>query len=288
MCVEGRCLNPPREDGDSKDWDDPDLDINEEEDTSCLTGFAWNPFLQKCVLETSDEDRYEADESSSTPDEEEKETEIEGEETCIPASHASFECHSGDVYWLDSCGDREEKKESCGQGCLFNECRSPLECANGICFDPSSGLHWQMSPGFGSPQDAALNCTMIGSGWRLPNISELRTLVRFCEEIEIGGICNIKDLCTSCGIGEEDVCVDFFLCGGACSPTSCPDDGGPGINHCYWMEELGGDCSLSYISSSTFDFSFGTTVTYYLGIDFLKGNLVSMLLNNYGNWRCVR
>lgn len=42
---------------------------------------------------------------------------------CI--SHYSYSCYSNDVYWYDSCGNREEKKQECGTGywrCCNNNC----------------------------------------------------------------------------------------------------------------------------------------------------------------------
>ena len=39
---------------------------------------------------------------------------------CIPRDYK--DCYDNDVYWFDSCGVREEKKEECGEGCLNGEC----------------------------------------------------------------------------------------------------------------------------------------------------------------------
>ena len=49
---------------------------------------------------------------------------INGEEFCIVCvSHASFSCYDNDVYWYDSCGNREGKREECGNpGCVGGEC----------------------------------------------------------------------------------------------------------------------------------------------------------------------
>lgn len=35
--------------------------------------------------------------------------------SCV--SHDSYKCYSGDIYWYDSCGDIEDFKESCSEGC---------------------------------------------------------------------------------------------------------------------------------------------------------------------------
>ena len=43
-------------------------------------------------------------------------------EGCLP--HASYACDVGDIFWFDSCGTREERKESCGtDGCGGVSCR---------------------------------------------------------------------------------------------------------------------------------------------------------------------
>jgi hypothetical protein len=44
--------------------------------------------------------------------------------------HASFKCDSGHVYWYDSCGNKQEKKEYCEYGCSDNTCIQPA-CTEG-------------------------------------------------------------------------------------------------------------------------------------------------------------
>jgi len=48
--------------------------------------------------------------------------------TCIACvSRNTFACFDNDVYWFDTCGDREEKKEECGSGgCEDVACLQPL------------------------------------------------------------------------------------------------------------------------------------------------------------------
>jgi hypothetical protein len=36
---------------------------------------------------------------------------------CYASAHDSFECHDGDIWWYDSCNDRETIKEHCDNGC---------------------------------------------------------------------------------------------------------------------------------------------------------------------------
>lgn len=64
-----------------------------------------------------------------------------GSETCT--SHASVGCYGGDVYWYDSCGVREDKKEDC-------ECTSTVE-ADPYC---SSGSIYQDSCSYGCSSGA--------------------------------------------------------------------------------------------------------------------------------------
>ncbi len=40
-------------------------------------------------------------------------------------SHSYYECYNDDVYWYDSCGNKEEWKELCGYGCTGSgQCRT--------------------------------------------------------------------------------------------------------------------------------------------------------------------
>lgn len=44
-------------------------------------------------------------------------------------THNSEKCYDNDVYWYDSCGNKEDKKEDCVNGCLNNKCNSAPECS---------------------------------------------------------------------------------------------------------------------------------------------------------------
>ena len=92
--------------------------------------------------------------------------------------------------------------------------------------DPDTLLTWQVAPphgNFTSWKQAVDYCDglrLAGHGdWRLPSISELRTLIEGCEATVAGGECIVSDDCT------EDACQTA-----AC--FSCRFGEGPG-GGCY-------------------------------------------------------
>lgn len=61
-------------------------------------------------------------------------------------SKASFSCYAGNVYWYDSCGDREELKESCISGCSGISCDPVCTShASSACY--SGDVYWYDSCG---------------------------------------------------------------------------------------------------------------------------------------------
>ena len=136
-----------------------------------------------------------------------------------------------DPGFVDGDADTEEAEE---------ELESDLRCANGVCYDPASGLSWQQEPGSETWDNAVTYCQNLvldGGGWRLPNISELRSLVRNCPDIQAGGAC-----------GVATTCLEYSCWSNAnCQPSSCVDNASTA--DCYWPVELGGTC-MAYWSSS--------------------------------------
>ncbi len=162
-----------------------------------------------------------------------------------------------------------------------------FSCLDGVCTDPATGLEWQETPtgGLMSQTDGGNHCyylSLSGSGWRLPNISELRSLVRNCGPIEINGTCGLLDTCIPCGILASQRCANNIPCFevSACIPSSCPDDGG--ATGCYHPEELAGECSW-YWSSTPSD-----NRDHWWGLGFLSGHLDDGAYDNPGYIRCVR
>ena len=117
--------------------------------------------------------------------------------------------------------------------------------------DPSSGLMWQNNiPNIELPWDDAIiyceNFHWAGyNDWRLPTISELRSLIRGCSSTESDGVCGITDQCLSLYDCYDLTCV------------GCDSAMGPGSDGCYWPSEINGDCygSSTFWSSSRVDTS---------------------------------
>lgn len=106
--------------------------------------------------------------------------------------------------------------------------------------------------------------------WRLPTISELRTLIRGCPSTATGGSCGVTD---DCATGR---CV-----GDPCD--GCADDEGP-ADGCYWPEDaLLGECVPHWSSTRPPD----PYSLWYL--DFRQGQIDSLWAGEM--WcvaRCVR
>ena len=80
-----------------------------------------------------------------------------------------------------------------------------VDNGDGTALDPVSCLLWQKSPDGDPPgtwQLAESYCAnntpgLPGTGWALPTISQLRSLVRNCPQVETGGTCGVTDSCLS-------------------------------------------------------------------------------------------
>mgnify|MGYP001487029743 CR=1 FL=1 len=107
--------------------------------------------------------------------------------------------------------------------------------------DPTSGLTWQVTPSseYMNWEDASTYCenlSLEGAGWHLPNISELRSLVRGCEATVTGGACGVTDSCLEYSCSDE-------------SCSSCEYGSGPTNGICYGPSELPLECEWFWSSS---------------------------------------
>lgn len=148
---------------------------------------------------------------------------------------------------------------ACGDGNGGNKsCDGSNEQTGGTWTDSSSGLTWRIQPAvyeiecpivmdtgpWQEAMDYCENLTWDGhSDWRLPTISELRSLIRGCPGTESGGSCRVTDRCPSySSCWTEETC------------WACSVGGGP-AKGCYWPDEIEGSCewywSSSYAGSSS-------------------------------------
>ena len=160
-------------------------------------------------------------------------------------------------------------------------------CAGGVCTDVATNFEWQENGAANSMTYAAAvsyceNLETDSGGWRLPNISELRTLVRNCADIETGGGCGVLDVCPPCGVYSGGACLILATCKGLnCTPSACTDDGGP--EGCYWSPDIGGVCGWFWSLSAE------TLNTCQYVVDFVKGEVgCSVKSSSSGYARCVR
>lgn len=129
------------------------------------------------------------------------------------------------------------KCQTCEHGCSNGACWPQCNPAGPCCtstgyrsncwYDSSTRLEWENpSPAtyFKALKDAAGHCAERGNGWRVPTISELRSLVRGCAATQTNGSCAVTDQCSSSSCWEN--------CG------NCALKQGPGKDHQYWSSEL--------------------------------------------------
>ena len=234
-----------------------------------------------------------------------------GEDVCGPEGPCEWDddcvtdgkiCQSCDTFRCDAAGvcRKNENTSSCRQG----ECpRSTegLSCMitsdgsseGGVCHeelcaadssDPATwiaadNLEWQVhSPGRMTQPEGETYCAGLGSGWRLPTITELRSIVRGCPAVECS-----RDMtaCGACGINDD--CVSY-------GPPSCRNDacdgcswGGGGDNGCYWPSQLRGVCSFYWSSSSVDNEEY-----FYWHIDYSDAGVSNVSESSSLYVRCVR
>ncbi|MBZ0271357.1 DUF1566 domain-containing protein [bacterium] len=149
--------------------------------------------------------------------------------------------------------------------------------------DPTTGLTWETNRNVGNWLKAGSYCDNLELGgysdWRLPNIDELRSLIRNCDNTRRGGKCNVNVVCLKVkGCYDEDKC--------ACD--------NPGNDSSHGVKELFGDSALGngdlYFIWSSSKLSDPDRPREAWTIGFYWGNLVpfGVDLDESIGWRCVR
>jgi hypothetical protein len=217
------------------------------------------------------------------------------------------------VTFLFCCGGSDLCAASCNQGasktCYCSDgteseqmCKpdgsawEPCDCTEyTIWNDPDTDLSWQDpqkdaytpdDPGL--PQEDGLRyCEELVIGgygdWQLPDIDQLRTLIRGNPDAMTGGDCPIHD--------EDSPKTD--ISDPACGPA--PDYEGPGVGGCYWVPELTGTCNkddpadegdrpLETVSSTV-----ASDDLFWVGdVLFHEGSVVFNHIYSLADVRCVR
>lgn len=131
-----------------------------------------------------------------------------------------------------------------------------VDNGDGTVTDPATCFVWQKTP----PEDRAYSDAVAycqnnpdglpGAGWHLPNISELRSLIRGCPATATGGICGVVDICPNCGVSSP--CLSPSCSSTSC--TGCPTgyyiDGHLDCNYSDWFwssSPMGGSAYYSWI-----------------------------------------
>jgi len=172
----------------------------------------------------------------------------------------------------DDAGDDDDTDDDAGDDDAGDD-----DVSGGTWTDSVSGLTWQIVPTGGDWLDlpsAESNCEILILGgfsdWRLPTISELRSLIRGCDATMTGGACGVTDGCLSDAECWNDSCA------------GCEYLAGPGLGGAYWPVEMTGEIDDFYWSSSP--------VTDYEGyewcVNFSSGYIVN--LTGFALARCVR
>jgi formylglycine-generating enzyme required for sulfatase activity len=163
----------------------------------------------------------------------------------------------------------------------------PVECTGGW-YEPANGLCWHplyatfTRPDMAFSWEAAIaQCDRLSLGgygagsWRLPTITELRSLIRGCPATATGGTCGVTDSCW----------VD--VCGGAVCWEGCTSGNGPTVLGCYWPEVpyVLGWCNWgAYWSSTTPPGAFASA----WAVDFATASVFSEQKTVSDNVMCVR
>ncbi len=162
----------------------------------------------------------------------------------------------------------------------------PMTDCEGGKYDPNSGLCWQDPPGTSHiPWNIAVSyCDGLSgdagdSGWRLPTIDELISLLRGCQNGNL-----TYDLSSSPIVMIPDNCSQTGTCEGVMRQNLlCFHFEGPGSNGCFQDQALSGACS-DYWSSTLQSRDLGLV----WDVDFSYGRAYYGGTSSYFYIRCVR
>ena len=173
-----------------------------------------------------------------------------------------------------------------------------VDNGDGTITDPNTHLIWQKTPnaaGFQACENmmdysqcpaeqmhAANHCLnnddgLPGEGWRLPTISELRSIVKDCENLYFNPVTNVGGAC-----GVTDQCLNYWMCSMACD--DCTYKAGPGEDEHYIdpIFDISGHGWFWSSSPSVLYIDRGWSIAFYSGL--INNNYI---FTHFGV-RCVR
>ena len=158
----------------------------------------------------------------------------------------------GDGWGLEEeCTDSQVCSGDINGATCTTDFRCACEDSSETYYDDNSGLCWEIdhSSILHSPTSGATYCAGRDTGdftdWELPNIADLITLIRGCqngweESIDELSLCQLEvDGVTDPMCWEDESCNGVEMC------SYCDEGAGP-ANGCYWPMELEGTCSHHY------------------------------------------
>lgn len=146
---------------------------------------------------------------------------------------------------------------------------------HGVWTDPATGLVWQVeaSGDYLDWSAAVAACDALALAgwhdWRLPEISELRTLIRGCEETGADGECTASDDCA-------DMACQTEACW-ACTTGQGPNQG------CFGPEELNEPCLYAWSDTLVTD-----SLSRAWAVGFSSGFVYKPRIYYSFHARCVR
>ena len=141
---------------------------------------------------------------------------------CEPASQVSYGCYDNDIFWKDSCGSWESKKEDCqAAGCDpgSNVCKMCVQ----VCTGKECGVY----------QDC--DCGPCPSGYSCSSgkcVCQPSCAGKQCGDDGCGGDCGTCPAGKSCQAGQCQVVCGDGACGGSEDKCSCPADCAGGCAGC--------------------------------------------------------
>ena len=206
----------------------------------CASGYSWNG--SQCVIPSNP--------CSPNP--------------CSSISNSTGVCTVSGSSYVCGCNSGYDWS---GLACVSGSSPSLPECSSSSgtpCKDSSSGLIWSAKASSTYTWQNAVNyCSSYSegglSGWHLPTISELRTLIKNCSGTQMpGGSCGVTDSCLSSSCWTESACY-------SCSYDSTGGHSKFGETDAFWSSSTTSD-DTDY--AWFVYFSFGRVLNYYKSYDY--------------------